>query len=188
MTVGVMPAERDTQVPRARNGARGCGPGSRILRVAQFRDDRCGVIHHARSSARRHLSPGDPGCGRLRVSLPATGRPLAAIERGKETANWHRGRVLMRPSPRSHRITADGNAHRAVAGLNGAGAENAVTRVPQGSPGTRAGSQGARRGSQGGSSKAFRAGWYRPRAAEQAPAYPSHPRPFCRGRTARGCE
>ncbi len=92
----------------------------------------------------------------------------------------------MRPGPRSHRITADGNAHRAAVGLNGAGAENAVTRVPQGNPGTRAGSQGARRGSQEGSSKAFRAGWYRPRAAEQAPAYPSHPRPFCRGRTARG--
>ncbi len=42
--------------------------------------------------------------------------------------------------------------------------------------GTRAGSQGARRGSQGGSTRASRAGWYRPRVADEAPAYPSHPR------------
>ena len=55
------------------------------------------------------------------------------------------------------------------------------TRVPQGSPGTRAGSQGARRGSQGGATEASRAGWYRPRVADEAPAYPSHLRPFTPG-------
>ena len=47
--------------------------------------------------------------------------------------------------------------------------------------GTRAGSQGARRGSQGGSTGVSRAGWYRPRVADEAPAYPSHPRGLTAG-------
>ena len=63
----------------------------------------------------------------------------------------------------------------------------AVTRVPQGSPGTRAGSQGARRGSQGGAQPALPGpGGTGPRVADEAPAYPSHPRPHRRRRTARG--
>ena len=119
--------------------------------------------------------------------LVRDGASASSNRRGKETANWQRGHVLMWPSPRSHRNAADGNAHRAAVGLNGAGAENAVTRVPQGSPGTRAGSQGARRGSQEGAQPALSGPvGIGPRVADEAPAYPSHPRPFCRGRTARG--
>ena len=57
-------------------------------------------------------------CQTARV-LARDGTFASSNRRGKETANWHRGRVLMWPSPRSHRITADGNAHRAAAGLNG---------------------------------------------------------------------
>ena len=136
--------------------------------------------------ARRHLSPGVAACGRLRVPCPR--RDVASSSRrGKEAANWQRGHVLMWPSPRSHRNAADGNAHRAAVGLNGsrgrkrrdAGAAR-QPRDPSRVPGSPTGFPGRR------ATGAFRAGWTRPRVADEAPAYPSHPRPFCRGRTARG--
>ncbi len=96
-------------------------------------------IHHGRALRAATLIPGGSGLWQTAHVLARDGTSASSNRRGKETANWHRGRVLMWPSPRSHRTTADGNAHRAAVGLNGAGAENAVTRVPQGSPGTRKG-------------------------------------------------
>ena len=84
------------------------------------------------------------------ASLPATGRPLAATGVAG-SGELGRGRRTAAACPRSHRSAADGNAlGRPSDDMQAAGAENAVTRVPQGSPGTRVGSQRARRGSRGG--------------------------------------
>jgi hypothetical protein len=118
----------------------------------------------------RRLIPAVGGGSTMRVPLPATGRGWAHLR-----SPWQRpapgrradGSIAGRPRMQSVAVPTQhgGCGDRPHCGLkagwrvpgNGASPSQSVaagdtktpTRVPQGSPGTRAGSQGARRGSQG---------------------------------------
>ena len=160
--------------PLARKRARGAGMTS----VASA------AIHHERGALQRILSPHprrmpkvrrrclrrdvDGPIRRLTWQRPAPGR---RVRMARDPGG------LLRPLPPRRQqwrlcavtaLRAQGvNVDVRATGRGGkpkhrSRTQIAVTRVPQGSPGTRAGSQGARRGSQGGSTDASRAGWYRP--------------------------
>ena len=147
------------------------------------------------------------------ASLPATGRGwahspshVAAAGAWKESPDGSRSRrpdatvagqgasngaACRRPPDCGLKVRRRRLRQRGRAGSQSVarGTQNRRTRVPQGSPGTRAGSQGARRGSQEGlQPRPPGPARTRPRVADEAPAYPSHlPALHRRGRTARAC-
>ena len=96
-----------------------------------------------------------------------------AMARSRRPPEWARGVMAQVPA------TEPGRKPKSCPGDR-----NRRTRVPQGSLEIRQGSQGARRGSQKGSPRPSGPVRTRPWVADEAPAYPSHPRPTCRGRTA----
>ena len=170
---------------------------------------RGGSIHHALNTRRRHLSPHPGACGTICVPLPATGRGWAhspsSWQRpapGRRASGSKSGRPRCNPLPAKTRSSAHAGdcphcglkvrwrrlRQRGRAGSQSVapGDTNRRRGCRKATQGTRAGSQGARRGSQGGATGAFRAGWYRPQGCRRGTRVPVAPRPFCRGRTARG--
>ena len=160
-------------------------------------------IHHAPSTRWRHLSPLLRRCGMLRVPLPATGRGCASVlhvaAAGARKVEPTDGSRSGRPGGNRFRQSVSNGAEPATA-LAAQGAMARKRRKPKLCPGTEIADAGAARSpgdpsrSRGAPQGVLKEVWpgllgpdgTGPRVADEAPAYPSHPRPRRRGRTARG--
>jgi hypothetical protein len=182
--------------PLARKRARGAG-----MTCGKRRDSPC-----ARGVAAKLIPAPPPACHPARVAAcdgtwmgPFTNLTWQRPAPGRR-ANGSRSRrpavTVAVAAPAMARAYGDRRRHMAARASKGQTAAadlqqdtNRRTRAPQGSPGTRAGSQGARRGSQEGLPRPSGPVRTRPWVADEAPAFPSHPRPSQhhgrRGRTAR---
>ena len=141
------------------------------------------------------------------LSLPATGRGCASVLHVAAAGAWKEsldGSRSRRPVPAASgeapamawsplaakglkarpRSASDGASHGPKTGTGQKSPTRGRRKAAQGTPSR---SRGALpRGSRGGPAGSPGAGGKPAPGCREAPAYPSHPRPFCRGRTARG--